>query len=112
MSIPNLPKFEYAEDGYRAIRDALINIFGDGVDSDLTTSEQVVSLLTTFRYWQTHNSGIHLSLGSVAQDTNLDIDPICAGCVHIGTSQLAHPCRRCSMLCIMSGYTLVEDEEE
>lgn len=43
--IPVLPKKEIPEEGYRAIRDALIDNFGPHLSKSKTTSEQVIEIL-------------------------------------------------------------------
>jgi hypothetical protein len=43
--IPNLPKHEVPEVGYKLIRDALIDNFGALIDTERTASDQVIELL-------------------------------------------------------------------
>jgi ribosomal protein L37E len=48
--IPELPAKEVPEEGYRAIRDALLDLYGDKLDPTKSTAVQVIALLKEHRY--------------------------------------------------------------
>lgn len=57
MGIPKLPRYEVPAVGYREIRDALINFYGDTIDPERTASEQVIELLREHKQFLEQDNG-------------------------------------------------------